>query len=131
MFESRLELLEEVVSGSEGNGGAVNGIFSESVSPGQGRPFSHIREGEGDFLRIVIVGSLVDCKVELDGMHPGDSRFVRAIKGLRFAELELGGFDGGGRHGGRDRWVRIGGRQGGEERMLLVNEEFRDVVLKG
>ena len=43
-------------------------------------------------------------------MHPGDGRFIRAIEGLGFAELELGGFDGGRRHRGRDRWTRIGGR---------------------
>ena len=110
MFERRLELLEEVIPGSEGNGGAVDGVLPEGVGPGQGRPFSHIQEGEGDFLRVVIVGSLVDCEIELDGMHPGDSHFVGAIEGFGFAELELGRFDSGRRHGGRDRWVRVGGR---------------------
>ena len=110
MFERCLELLEKVVPRSEGNGDAVDGIFSESVGPGQGRPFSHIREGEGDLFCVVVVGFLVDCQVELDGVHPGNSRFVGAIEGFGFAKLKLGGFDSGGRHGGRDRWARIGGR---------------------
>ena len=42
MFEGLLELLKKVIPGSEGNGGAVDGIFPEGVGPGQGRSFGHI-----------------------------------------------------------------------------------------
>ena len=41
-------------------------------------------------------------------MHPGDGHFIEAIEGFGFAELELGGFDSGGRHRGGDRWVEVG-----------------------
>ena len=64
-------------------------------------------------------------------MHPGDSRFIGAIKGFGFAELKLSGFDGGRRHWGGDRWSGVGGWKGGEERVLLINKEFGNVVLKG
>ena len=42
VLKSLLELLEKVVPDSEGNSSAVDGIFSEGVSPGQGGPFSHV-----------------------------------------------------------------------------------------
>ena len=42
-------------------------------------------------------------------MHPGDGCFIGAIEGFGFAELKLGRFDGGGRHGVRERWMRVGG----------------------
>ena len=104
MFEGLLKLFKKIVPGSEGDGGAVDGIFSEGIGPSQGRSFGHVREGEGDFLRIVVVEGLIDCEVELDRVHPGDSCFVGAIEGFGFAKLKLSGFDCGGRHGGRDRW---------------------------
>ena len=34
MFKRCLELLEKVVPGSEGNGSAVDGVFSEGICPG-------------------------------------------------------------------------------------------------
>ena len=110
MFERCLELLEKVVPHSKGNGGAVNGVLPEGVGPGQSGSFGHIREGEGNLLCIIVIGRLVDCEVKLDGVHPGDSRFVRAIEGLGLAELELGRFDSGRRHRGGNGWVRVGGR---------------------
>ena len=65
-------------------------------------------------------------------MHPGDSCFVGAIEGLRFAELELGGFDSGRRHRGRERWARIRGWYGGGEKgVWLVDKEFGSVVFEG
>ena len=70
MFERRLELLQKVIPHSKGNGGAVDGVFPEGVGPGQGGPFSHVREGKGDLLCVIVVGSLIDRKVELDGVHP-------------------------------------------------------------
>ena len=102
-----MELLEKVVPCSEGDGGAVNGVLPEGVSPGQDRPFSHVREGEGNLLHVVVVGGLIDCEVELDGVHPGDSYFIGAIEGLGFAKLKFSRFDGGGQHGGRNRWTRV------------------------
>ena len=63
-------------------------------------------------------------------MHPGDSCFIGAVEGFGFAELELGGFDGGRRHGGGDRWARVRGWKGCEERMLLIDKEFGGVVFK-
>ena len=42
VFKGLLELFKEVVPGSEGDGGAVDGILMEGVSPGQGRSFSHV-----------------------------------------------------------------------------------------
>ena len=50
VFKGLLELLEKVIPGSEGNGSAIDGVLPEGVGPGQGRPFSHVQEGEGDFL---------------------------------------------------------------------------------
>ena len=65
-------------------------------------------------------------------MYPRDSCFIGAVEGFGFAELELGRFDGGsGRHEGRDRRVRVGGWKGCEERMLLINKEFGNVVFEG
>ena len=61
VFEGCLELLEKVVPGSKGDSCAIDGVLSEGVGPGQGRPFGHVREGEGDLLRIVVVERLVDC----------------------------------------------------------------------
>ena len=110
MFECQLELLKKVIPRSKSNSGAVDGILLEGVSPDQGRSFSHVQESKGDFLHIIVVGGLVDRKVELDGVHPGDRRYVEAIEGLGFAKLKLSGFDSGRRHGGGDRWARIGGR---------------------
>ena len=42
VFKGLLELFKEVVPGSESDGGAVDGILMEGVSPGQGRSFSHV-----------------------------------------------------------------------------------------
>ena len=95
VLESQLELLKEVVPGSKGYGGACDGILSEGISPGRGRPFGYIQEGKGDLLRIIAVRRLIDCKVELDGVHPRDSHFIGAIEGLGFAKLKFGGFDSG------------------------------------
>ena len=65
-------------------------------------------------------------------MHPGDGRFVGAIEGFGFAELEFGGFDGGRRHRGRDRWARIGGwQEGGKKGVRLVDKKLGSVVFKG
>ena len=61
VLKSQLELLEKVVPGSKGYGGASDGIFSEGVCPGQGGPFSHIREGEDNLLHVIVVGHLIDC----------------------------------------------------------------------
>ena len=110
VFERHLELLEKVIPRSEGNSGAIDGIFSEGVSPGQGRPFGHVQEGEDDPLHVIVVRLLVDCQVELDGVHPGDSRFVGAIEGFGFAELKLSRFDSGRRHRRGNGWARIGER---------------------
>ena len=60
MFERRLVLLEEVVPGSKGDGDAVDGVLPEGICPGQGRPFGHVREGEGDFLHVVVVRGFID-----------------------------------------------------------------------
>ena len=95
MFEDLLELLKKVVPGSESNSGAINGILPEGFNPSLGRSFSHVRESRGDFLHVIAVGSLVYCKVELDGVHPEDSHFIGAIEGLGFAELEFSRFDDG------------------------------------
>ena len=70
MLKGLLELLEEVVPGSKGDGSAIDGIFMEGVSPGQGRPLSHVQEGKGDLLCIIVVQGFIYCKVKLDGMHP-------------------------------------------------------------
>ena len=64
-------------------------------------------------------------------MHLGDSCLIGAIEGLGLAKLELSGFDGGRRHGGRNRWARVRGWKGCEERMLLIDKEFGSVVFKG
>ena len=93
MFESLLELLKEVVPGSERYSSACDGVLPEGIGPGQGRPFSHVQEGKCDFLCISVVRSLVDCKVELDGVHSRDCYFIEAIEGFEFAELELSEFD--------------------------------------
>ena len=42
VFKGQLELLEKVVPGSEGYGGASNGVLSEGICPGQGRSLGHI-----------------------------------------------------------------------------------------
>ena len=42
MLKSLLELLEEVVPGSEGYGGAGDGVLPEGVCPGQDGSFSHV-----------------------------------------------------------------------------------------
>ena len=110
MFESQLELLKEVVPGFKGDDGAIDSVLPEGISPGEGRPFSHVQEGEGNFLHIIVVGRFIDCEVELDGVHPGDSRFIGAIEGFGLTELKLGRFDSGGQHGGGNRWTRIGRR---------------------
>ena len=115
MLKGLLEFLEKVILGSEGDGGTIDGVLPEGVSPSQGRPFSHVQEGESNFPHIVVVGCLIDCKVELDGVHPQDGHFIGAIEGCGFAELKFGGFDSGRRHGGRDRWAGVwwNGRLGG------------------
>ena len=108
MFEGLLELLKKVVPGSEGDGGAVDGIFSEGISPDQGGPFGHVQESKGDFLHIIVVGGLIDCKIKLDGVHPQDGCFIEAVEGFGFAKLEFSRFDGGVQHGVRDRWAGVG-----------------------
>ena len=96
MFKHELELLQKVIPGSKGNSSAIDGVLLEGVSPGQGRPFSHVQESEGDLLHVIVVGGLIDCEIELDGVHPGDCHFIGAIEGFGFAKLKLGGFDSGG-----------------------------------
>ena len=93
VFKSLLELFEKIIAGSKGYSGASDGILLEGIGASRGRPFGHIQEGKANFLRIVAVGCLVDCEVELDGVHPGDSHFIGAIEGFGFAELEFGRFD--------------------------------------
>ena len=95
VFKSLLELLEKVIPGSEGYGCVSDGVLPEGICPGQSRPFGHIQEGEGDFLRVCVVRSLIDYEVELDGVHPQDSHFIGAIEGFGFAELEFSRFDSG------------------------------------
>ena len=92
MFKGFLKLSEEVIPGSESYSSASNRIFPEGICPGQGRPFSHVQEGKGDFLHISVIGCLIDCEVKLDGVQPGDLCFIGAIKGFGFAKLELGRF---------------------------------------
>ena len=96
VLKGLLELLKKVIPGSKGNGSAVDGVLPEGISPGQGRLFGHVQEGEGDFLHIIVVGGLIDCEIELDGVHPGDGHFVGAIEGFGFVKLKLSGFDCGG-----------------------------------
>ena len=96
VFEGLLELSKKVVPGPEGNSGTVDGVLPEGFSPGLGGSLGHIRESKGDFLCVVAVRGLIDCKVELDGVHSRDSRFIGAIEGLRLAELQFGRFDNGG-----------------------------------
>ena len=59
------------------------------------------------FFAFSVVGGFVDHKIELDGVHPGDSHFIGAIEGFRFAELKLNVL-GCGQHWGGDRWAGIG-----------------------
>ena len=107
MLKSLLELLKEVIPGSEGYGGISDGILLEGVSPGQSGPFSHIQKGKSNFLCVSVVGGLVDHEIELDGVHPGDHCFIGAIEGFGFAKLEFDGFDYR-QHRSRDRWSGVG-----------------------
>ena len=107
MLKGFLESSKEVVPGPEDHGSAGNCIFLESISPGQSRPFGHVQESKGNFLCVHVVGCFIDCKVELNGVHPGDHHLIGAIKGFGFAKLQLSRLYGSGQHGGGDRWTGV------------------------
>ena len=79
----------------------------KGVSLDQDGPFGHISESKHNFFCVSVIGFLVDCEVELNGIHPGDYSFIGAIKGLGFAKLKVNRFDCGRQYQGRVRWMRV------------------------
>ena len=80
MFKCSVELRDKVSEGSEGEQGSRDGALAEGCCPSKGRPFSHVREGEGDLFVIIIVDCLIDKEIELHGVQPVLGFFVRSIK---------------------------------------------------
>ena len=92
VFESLLEPFKEVIPGSKSHSCVRDSILSKGVSPSQDGPLSHVGEGKCNLLCIGVIGFFVYCKVELDGVHPGDCCFIGAIEGFGFSKLELSWF---------------------------------------
>ena len=86
MFECGVELRDEVSEGSEGKHCSRDSALAEGRCPGKGRPFSHVREGEGDLFVIVIVDCFVDKEVELHGVQPMLGFFIGSIERLGGAD---------------------------------------------
>ena len=60
VFEGGFEFFYEVFEGTHGDGGSGNGLLSEGGGPGLGCFLGHVREGEGDFLGVGVVASIID-----------------------------------------------------------------------
>ena len=86
MFERGVELHDEVSEGSEGKHCSRDSALAEGRCPGKGRPFSHVREGEGDLFVIIIVDCFVDKEVELHGVQPMLGFFIGSIECLGGAD---------------------------------------------
>ena len=54
--------------------------------PGKGRPFSHVREGEGDLFIVIVVDHFVDKEVKLHSMQPVLRFLIGSVERLRGAD---------------------------------------------
>ena len=72
--------------GSEGKCCSRDSALAEGRCPRKGRPFSHVREGEGDLFVVVIIDSLVDKEVELHGVQPMLGFFIGSVERLGGAD---------------------------------------------
>ena len=70
VLERGVELRDKVGESSQGEQCSRDGALAKGRCPSKGRPFSHVREGEGDLFVIVIVDRLVDEEVELHSVQP-------------------------------------------------------------
>ena len=80
MLKRSVELCDKVSEGSEGERGSRDGALAEGRCPSKGRPFGHVREGEGDLFVIVIVDRLIDKEIELHSVQPVLGFFVISIE---------------------------------------------------
>ena len=76
VFEGLLEFRDEVGEGAEGDGGSGNGFLPESVCPGEGGAFGHVREGKDDLLCVSVIDFVIDMEIKLDSVEPLDGIFV-------------------------------------------------------
>ena len=65
MFECRVELCDKVSESSKGERGSRDGALAGGCSPGEGRPFGHVQEGEGDLFVVGVIDCFVNKEVEL------------------------------------------------------------------
>ena len=72
MFKHGLELGKEVIPSPQGVGSSGDGLFAKGVSLSQDRPFSHVKECEGNSFSISVIQLFIDDKVKLDGVYPWD-----------------------------------------------------------
>ena len=70
VFKRSVELCDEVSKSSKGERGSRDGALAKCCCPGKGRPFSHVRKGEGDLLIDIVVDCFVDKEVELHCVQP-------------------------------------------------------------
>ena len=70
VFECRVELGDKVSESSKGERCSRDSALAEGCGPGKGRPFGHVREGEGDLFIIIVVDCFVDEEIELHSMQP-------------------------------------------------------------
>ena len=82
VFKRGVELRDKVSEGSKGKRCSRDGVLLEGCCPGKGRPFSHVREGEGDLFIIVIVDRLVDKEIKLHAVQPMLGFFIGSVEHL-------------------------------------------------
>ena len=76
VFKGFLEFRDEVGEGAEGDSGSRNGFLPESVCPGEGGAFGHVREGKDDLLCVRVIDFVIDMEIKLDSVEPLDGVFV-------------------------------------------------------
>ena len=86
VFKCGVELRNKVSEGSEGKRCSRDGTLAEGRCPGKGRPFGHVREGEGDLFVVIVVDRFVDEEVELHSVQPVLRFFIGSIERLGGAD---------------------------------------------
>ena len=80
VFKRGVELRDEVGEGSKGKRCSRDSALAEGRSPGEGRPFGHVREGESNLFIVIIIDCFVDEEVKLHGVQPVLRFFIGSIE---------------------------------------------------
>ena len=70
VFERGIELCDKVSESSEDERGARDAALAKGRGPGEGRPFGHVGESEGDLFVVSIIDRFVHEEIKLHSVQP-------------------------------------------------------------